>query len=731
MKQTFFNLLVLVLIALTGVNAQDNHAKQSALTLQYATKEVSRLDSKLVFSEIQNEIYVSAFIKVNNKFNVDVLNDLGVLIGTKAGDILTIKIPVNQVKNVASLQNGIDFIQLDHPISSNLDAARSKTNVDMVHNGTSLPQAYSGKGVVVGILDVGFDYSHPTFYDENGVNYRIKRIWEQKTNGTPPIGYSYGHEITDTLVMVAQETDNNQQSHGTHVAGIAGGSGYGGSASEYKGVAYESDLVLVGITPSSDQWTNTGMTDIIDGLNYIYDYAESLGKPAVANLSWGCSIGPHDGSSLFSQAVDNLTEPGKIFTISAGNNGGNKLHVSKSFSATDTVLQSFAKISLGPEGRKTWIDIWGEPNEIFCIDLSTYSGGNPYTSTGFFCVDDSSLDTFIIGSDSDTLFINATTTTSDVNGKPHVLLDLYSKTNSRIALSIKGNSGSVNAWMGYVYESSGIYGEFLGYSTPNFVDGDDEMTIGEMACTESAITVAAYASKNVFTNISGQNSSYASYVQTDDICPFSSHGPSLGWTTKPDITAPGMTIASSVNSYDTGYSPGGSSYGSVVHSFVNPSNSQTYYFGEMSGTSMSSPMVAGIVALVLEANPNATPQEIKMLMKYSAIKDGFTTPNPEPTIWGDGKIDAFGMLSEIDNLGLMNENLVSDFIYPNPFSDYVVINFKGQKKAVITNNLGQVCLNTTVTGSKIETKNLEAGTYFISIYDENSEMIGQQKLIKF
>ena len=103
------------------------------------------------------------------------------------------------------------------------------------------------------------------------MNYRIKRIWEQKTNGTPPIGYSYGHEITDTLVMVAQETDNNQQSHGTHVAGIAGGSGYGGSASEYKGVAYESDLVLVGITPSSDQWTNTGMTDIIDGLNYIYD----------------------------------------------------------------------------------------------------------------------------------------------------------------------------------------------------------------------------------------------------------------------------------------------------------------------------------------------------------------------------------------------------------------------------------------------------------------------------
>jgi minor extracellular serine protease Vpr len=730
MRNTILNLLGVIFIT-SSINAQSIQNRRSALTMQYAEKEVSKLDSKLVFSEIANQTYVSAFIKVNSNFHSNSLTDLGVLIGTVAGNIITIKIPIDQVKNVIQLQNGIEFIQLDQPVYTNLEAARAKTNVDMVHNGTSLPQGYSGKDVVVGVLDVGFDYSHPTFYDENGVNYRIKRVWEQKTNGTPPSNYSYGHEITDTLAMLVQQTDNNGQSHGTHVAGIAAGSGFGGTANEYKGVAYESDLVLVGITPASNQWTNTGMTDIIDGLNYIYDYAASVNKPAVANLSWGCTIGPHDGNSLFSQAVNNLTGPGKIFTISAGNNGGTKLHISKDFTSTDTLLQSFAQISLSPAGKKTWIDIWGEQNETFCVELTTYVGVLPQNSTSYFCVDNSNLDTFILGSDGDTLYINATTSTADVNGKPHIFLDLYSKTSNRIALKIKGNSGEVHAWMGYVHESSGIYGSFISYNLQGFVTGNDEMTIGEMACTESAITVAAYASKNTFTNISGQGASYATYVATDDICPFSSHGPTLNWYTKPDITAPGMTIASAVNSYDANYTPGGGSYGSVVHGFTDPGNSQQYYFGEMSGTSMSSPMVAGIVALVLEANPNATPQEIKMLMKYTAIKDGFTTPTPESSIWGDGKIDAYGMLFQIDNLGLADAKAEFNAIYPNPFSDYVVIDFNGHKKAIITNNVGQICLNAAITGNKLDTKSLASGTYFIAVYNENSELIVQQKLVKF
>ena len=146
---------------------------------------------------------------------------------------------------------------------------------------------------------------------------------------------------------------------------------------------------------------------------------------------------------------------------------------------------------------------------------------------------------------------------------------------------------------------------------------------------------------------------------------------------------------------------------------------------------MSSPMVAGIVALVLEANPNATPEEIKMLMKYTAIKDGFTTPTPESTIWGHGKIDAYQMLFQIDNLGLADTQAEFNAIYPNPFSDFVQIDFKGQNRVEVKNNLGQVCLESKLVGNKLETKSLVAGNYFISVYGENDELIVQQKLIKF
>ena len=90
---------------------------------------------------------------------------------------------------------------------------------------------------------------------------------EQKTTGTPPTNYAYGHEIIDSTDIITQETDNQDQSHGTHVAGIAAGSGYGGNEDKYRGIAFESDLVLIGITPAQSQWKNSGMTDIVDGLN--------------------------------------------------------------------------------------------------------------------------------------------------------------------------------------------------------------------------------------------------------------------------------------------------------------------------------------------------------------------------------------------------------------------------------------------------------------------------------
>src|SRR6218665_2613970 len=212
--------------------------------------------------------YVGALIKVADPAPVEQkITALGAKIGTKAGNIWTVKVPYDKMPDFCQI-TGISYIQMDEPARSHLDVARKTTRVDSVHEGINLPMKYSGKNVVVGVIDFGFDYNHPTFYDTLHAGYRIKRVWELNGVGTPPLGYTYGNELTDTLLIQAQGTDNNKQTHGTWVAGMAAGSGYGGPNNmRYRGMAYEADLVLVGVRRDSieQSWMEGSFSDFIDG----------------------------------------------------------------------------------------------------------------------------------------------------------------------------------------------------------------------------------------------------------------------------------------------------------------------------------------------------------------------------------------------------------------------------------------------------------------------------------
>jgi subtilisin family serine protease len=474
------------------------------------------------------------------------------------------------------------------------------------------------------------------------------------------------------------------------------------------------------------------MTDIVDGLNYIYDFAESQGKPAVANLSWGCSIGPHDGSSLFSQAVDNLTGPGRIFTISAGNNGENKIHIHKSFSDTDTLVGSLVGFSNNLAEKKTWLDIWGDSEE-FSVQLRLYGGAAITATTDFMPLDGSTIDTFLIGDDNDTFFFKMTGVSTDINGKPHAFLDLYSKTVNDVAVSVKAKGGEINMWIGYVLESSGYYGLFYTNGHPWASPGDTDMTIGEMGCTESAITVAAYASKTGFTNLSGSSLSYSNYVGTDKITPFSSRGPTAtGAYIKPDIAAPGLTLASAVNSSDLNYAPGGANYNLSVFKHTDPETNVDYYFAEAIGTSMSAPMTAGIVALMLQANPSATPSELKMLMAETAIKDTWTTANPEPSIWGVGKINAYGMMKTyFQPSAVANDEMSFLHIYPNPATDQLYVDAPDENRIVIYNMLGKLCLSQPAMGNNsFSIAHLAPGMYVVKLLSSDNQLLAKQKLLK-
>lgn len=135
---------------------------------------------------------------------------------------------------------------------------------------------YTGKGVVIGIVDNGFQYDHVDFLNADKSDTRIKRVWDQHGTGNAPEGFGYGAEYKTTAEIRAAKYDLTSGFHATHVSGIASGSD---KSTPYYGVAPDADLVFVSFKSTNAQ--------IVDGIKYVFDYAKSVGKPAVVNISLG------------------------------------------------------------------------------------------------------------------------------------------------------------------------------------------------------------------------------------------------------------------------------------------------------------------------------------------------------------------------------------------------------------------------------------------------------------
>ncbi len=514
MKRLLFTAWIIAGAA--GTQAQETQLpKLSPLTkiyLQDAARYPNGIVPGYVYKAFAGQRYISALLQVKSSFADDPLIKLGVRIGTKAGNIWTAQIPVDMVVMVSQVP-GLSYLQLDEPMHPTLDTARIYTRVDSVQGGAGLSRPFYGKGVVVGIIDAGFDYGSPSLWDTGGSYYRVKRIWAQKAaSGTPPTGYIYGAEYKDSASMLTAATDQPAQSHGAHVAGIAAGSGYGsgsGSNTRFRGMAPLSDIVLVGIQPEQEQWLNTGGSDVIDGAKYIYDYAASVNKPAVINLSWGVSSGSHDGTSLWCQAMDQLCGKGKIFATSAANNGDTRLHIQKTFAGADSTLNTFVTDQAAV--RATWVDIWGEATRPFTVKVSLYNGGF-LANTGTVIMDGQVHKYNLIGTNGDTCFLTLVSNPSEINGKPHALLQLRSKVTDSICLTVTAHNGTVNMWNSYVEAPHGYEAPFINGGKSWAVEGDTLQTITDNASAKSVVTVGAYATKTSW-KASGVTYNYANAVK--------------------------------------------------------------------------------------------------------------------------------------------------------------------------------------------------------------------------
>ena len=583
---------------------------------------------------------VSAYVTLTADGDVEALTALGVEVNVRRGNILTARIPVDALAEVAALPC-VTYVQTGTPVSHMMDVARSEGRVDLVQAGTGLSQPYTGNGVVVGIIDSGFEYTHPNFYDSENDELRIKRVWEQgyEDDGTPPAGFTYGREWATPEEIKTVAGDVMSSTHGTHVAGIAAGCDT--SLGDYHGVAPDADIVLVSIS-NADTENNVNISDAI---SYIYGYADSVGKPCVINMSLGTQVGPHDGTSTFDVLADAMQGPGRLLVGSMGNFGGGNFHAAKTFDGTaaDT-LRTFVDFLYGVKTTTAGgtIDIWAEPGMEITVNVFTY---RTYL--------DAKVDSFLITlpadeapSVSETLSgtigaISAYGEISPLNDKPHVMITsgvTSLRSGYKVGFEIVSSSaGTVNVW------GDGNYLGLTDNDLEGWTEGDDLASPAEIGGTgTNIITVGAYVTRNEYTTTSSTSITTLSET-VGDIASFSGVGPTADGRMKPDITAPGCIIASSMSSY----------YSSLTSmplvGYYEWEEGSYCYYGYMQGTSMAAPYVTGVLATWLEANPQLTPDEARQTLMATAVTDEYTgdVASTGSNVWGYGKVDAWEGIKEV------------------------------------------------------------------------------------
>lgn len=572
---------------------------------------------------------IKAYVKINAPQAIEAIEALGATVNSRTTHYLTAEIPVNSLRAISELES-VDYVQMESPVKPNMIYARAMSNADEAHtNYNTLKRAYYGTGVVIGIIDCGFEYGHPAFWSMDGTEYRVKRVWNQNfTSGRTPANFNYGTEYTTKDEILNARYDVNTSYHGGHVAGIATGADMN---SEYYGFAPDAEIVLVS--------NGTSNVNVTDAAQYIFDYAKKVGKPCVINMSIGTHYGPHDGTSTSDLMFEEMVGPGRILVGAAGNEGEINLHLHKKFTEDDLTLKTM--INYADDNYQTaLLDIWGTPGKHFTVkgvvvdllkgriiaETPTISSTDVGSQRGDFTISATGVDAYM------TLVSQATMAS---NGRPNVYIESVANhvaNNRKLGIIVTGeDGGEVHIW-------NGSYGDLISGKKSGWTNGDNQYTVSEIGGTgKSVISVGSYNTTFEYMTLDGSVYGFNSPNPVGDISVFSSKGPTLDGRVKPDIAAPGMIVISAANQYAISTSTAADR---------TTFNGKNYYYDVNAGTSMATPCVTGSLALWLEANPELTPERAKEILKASAVIDNYTKkPGAHPNnTWGYGKLDTYAGL---------------------------------------------------------------------------------------
>jgi subtilisin family serine protease len=531
------------------------------------------------------------------------------------------------------------------------DAMLSHSRVDSVYAGFApLPQGYDGSGVVVGLIDLGIDYTHPDFRDEND-RTRIRYIWDQNlpADGSAPLPYGYGQACDSASIEagLCNHIDPNlSYSHGSGVSGVAAGNGR--ATGEFRGVAPQADIIAVNLA-----FNNAFLSNVVDAVRYIFEHAEAMGKPCVINTSLGTYLGSRDGRDLTSLMIDAMLEEqaGRALVAAVGNAGDRIFHLGYE-ADSDTSLTWFRyEAGLGAAYLQAWIDTAQAGDWHFSVGADQPTGWS-FRGRGPFWNLMQDVD-WASGPDSleHELFagpnrLGRIKCWVQRQG-PSLLLEVAvfpDSTSLRWRLETTG-SGRLDVWSdpsvtgtSYLFRGADLPAASLVPAMARYREPDMVSTlVSSWQCSPRVIAVGSYYNRNTMVNFYRANPPISGTPETR--VPSSSSGPTRDGRIKPDVSASGQWILAAASTAMRTWL-----IGLGAANYIDQGGMH-YLQG---GTSFSSPIVAGIAALYLQRYPDADWRAVKNAILSGARRDAFTGYELPDNQWGYGKVNAFATLQISD-----------------------------------------------------------------------------------
>lgn len=546
--------------------------------------------------------------------------------------------------------DGIERVESSLSAVPQMDLARNYCGYPQIGLSAERPDGLTGEGVVTGLFDTGIDFNHIAFQSADG-GLRIKRWIHHDISLPLPIAEE------DAAAIRGARTDDSNELHGTHTTGIL--AGYHPD-SPYNGIAVKSDIVVA----TGDLYD----AFLLNGCEEIITYAKRVGKPAVISMSISNFIGAHDGTSLFDQYINLLTDEAPV--VLAVGNESPRLGTVQNYSIDTKPFRTYVLAGRERNNISANIDIWGRDETPLTLKLIRYND-NTQTRVAEITVP-------AIGESSEWIYVSdeyaeiypwceKTRLPDGLNGFIYVAAEVNPENNrynitvmyrvakmDRVELNpneVFGlevdpvDGGEVDVF------STGVYLRPL--TDPEATQGTIDGTISTMCAGRKVIGVGAFVSKDYEPHLDGtQIPSY--FKPLDAPASFSSYATALpNGRMLPDLCAPGSQIVSAFTT------PFIETHADALDSFGAGQitvDGTTYYYMHTVGTSMSTPFVAGMAALLYQAVPDASAEAVRNALVLSAGAPLQDADNPQ---WGGGALDGAAALAMLQSMSGVNVENVS------------------------------------------------------------------------